>query len=104
MPTYEYRCKKCGDFEKFQSMKEEALSKCPQCGEQVQKLISRPTIIFNGSGFYATDYGKNNHSNKSNGQYKSASSSTKQEPQKETTAKPDSSSTAKKTDTKDKSA
>jgi putative FmdB family regulatory protein len=59
MPTYEYRCKKCGhEFEKFQSMTAPAVRKCPSCGKQaVERLISSGAgVIFKGSGFYETDY------------------------------------------------
>lgn len=59
MPTYEYRCPQCGDFEMFQHMSEERLTECPECGQAVKKLISKPAVIFNGSGFYSTDYSKN---------------------------------------------
>lgn len=56
MPTYEYRCPKCGDFEAVQRITEEPLKTCPTCGSQVKKLISRNIgILFKGSGFYATD-------------------------------------------------
>ena len=41
MPTYEYRCKKCGyEFEKFQQITAEPLKKCPECGGHVERLIS----------------------------------------------------------------
>ena len=58
MPTYEYRCKKCGyEFEKFQQITAEPLKKCPKCGGHVERLISGGAgIIFKGSGFYETDY------------------------------------------------
>ena len=58
MPTYEYECKGCGhSFEQFQSMTEERLEKCSQCGGTLRRLIGKGTgIIFKGSGFYATDY------------------------------------------------
>jgi len=58
MPTYEYRCKKCGhEFEAFQSMMEKPLKKCPNCGGTVKRLISSGAgLIFKGSGFYITDY------------------------------------------------
>lgn len=58
MPTYEYRCKKCGyQFEKFQQITAEPLKKCPECGGAVERLISGGAgIIFKGSGFYETDY------------------------------------------------
>lgn len=56
MPTYEYECKKCGVFEKKQSIKDDALKVCPDCGEEVKRLISRNVgVIYKGSGFYTTD-------------------------------------------------
>ena len=62
MPTYEYECDQCGEhFEKFQSMKDEPVKTCPQCGGSVRRLIGPgAAIIFKGSGFYATDYRKGN--------------------------------------------
>ena len=58
MPTYEYVCDVCGaHFEQFQQMTEEALTKCPECGGRVRRLIGTGSgIIFKGSGFYETDY------------------------------------------------
>ena len=59
MPTYDYECKKCGKFEKFQQITAEHLSECPTCGSAVKRLISSGAgVIFKGSGFYATDYRK----------------------------------------------
>jgi putative FmdB family regulatory protein len=57
MPTYEYECKKCGNrFEVFQSMSDEPIKKCPECGKQVRRLVSGGAgVIFKGSGFYVTD-------------------------------------------------
>lgn len=59
MPTYEYKCNKCGhEFEIFQSIKDSPLKKCPECGKNsLKKLISGGAgLIFKGSGFYLTDY------------------------------------------------
>ena len=58
MPTYEYECTKCGHaFERFQSMKDEPLKRCPKCRCKVRRLLGRGAgIIFKGSGFYQTDY------------------------------------------------
>jgi len=59
MPTYEYRCGKCGhEFERFQSITAAPVRCCPQCGRNgVRRLIGTGTgIIFKGSGFYQTDY------------------------------------------------
>jgi len=59
MPTYDYRCAKCGhEFEKFQSMSASTLRKCPECGKlALKRLIGTGAgVIFKGSGFYETDY------------------------------------------------
>jgi putative FmdB family regulatory protein len=60
MPTYEYECKDCRHtFEAFQSMKDDPLSTCPQCGGTVRRLLSGGAgVIFKGQGFYVTDKGK----------------------------------------------
>jgi len=62
MPTYEYKCQICGYmFEKFQSMKDKPVTKCPKCGHKVQRLIGTGAgIIFKGSGFHKTGYHKTN--------------------------------------------
>lgn len=75
MPIYEYRCKTCGKtFEYMQSIKDSALSKCPEnvCdsehkGEgEVERIISKNVgLIFNGSGFYLTDYANKSSSKSS---------------------------------------
>lgn len=64
MPIYEYACKKCdGEFEVSQRITDEPLKRalCPYCGKRaaVTKLISRSSFHLKGSGWYATDYGKN---------------------------------------------
>lgn len=57
MPTYDYECKHCNHtFEYFQSMSDEPLAICPECGGALRRLIGGGTgIIFKGSGFYVTD-------------------------------------------------
>ncbi len=60
MPTYEYACKACGHtFEIVQSMTDDTLTVCPECGGELRKIFAAPAIAFKGSGFYATDHGKN---------------------------------------------
>lgn len=60
MPTYEYKCPKCGHiFEALQQITDTSLRDCPKCNTKAKRLISSGVeIIFKGSGFYATDYRK----------------------------------------------
>jgi len=59
MPLYEYQCKKCGHrFEKIQKFSDKPIRKCPECGGQVEQMISAPAVQFKGSGWYVTDYAK----------------------------------------------
>ena len=59
MPTYEYMCRDCGHtFDIVQSMWDESLTMCPECGGSLRKVFAPPAISFKGSGFYATDHGK----------------------------------------------
>jgi putative FmdB family regulatory protein len=81
MPTYDYKCDSCNHtFEVLQSIKEEPLTKCPNCGKnKLKKLISGGAgFIFKGSGFYLTDYkNKSSKANKSKSSTKSGDSGTK---------------------------
>ena len=63
MPTYEYKCKKCGNtFEKFQSITEDPIKKCKSCGGDVYRLISKNgNFILKGSGYYSTDNRSSNY-------------------------------------------
>ena len=57
MPTYEYSCEKCGPFELWQSIKDNALMTCPTCVSKVERLISANVgFVLKGSGFYQNDY------------------------------------------------
>ena len=59
MPTYEYRCDKCGhQFDELQSFKDEPLKVCPKCHEESLRRLfgTGAAILFKGSGFYETDY------------------------------------------------
>ena len=56
MPTYDYRCKACGqELEVFQSFTDEPLTTCEACGGELRKLFGAPGIAFKGSGFYKND-------------------------------------------------
>ena len=68
MPLYEYECKKCGHrFEKIQKFSDKMVKKCPECGGQVEQMISAPAVQFKGSGWYVTDYAKKSTSPGSSG-------------------------------------
>jgi putative FmdB family regulatory protein len=67
MPTYDYHCETCGqDFEYFQSMSSPKLTTCPEnlCasatakgeGLVIRKISGGAGLVFNGDGFYLTDY------------------------------------------------
>jgi putative FmdB family regulatory protein len=59
MPTYEYACPAGHEFEKFQKMTDKPRAKCPVCGKLATRKISGGAgLVFRGSGFYITDYGK----------------------------------------------
>ncbi len=61
MPTYEFRCPDGHDFEKFYRSIGAAPAEvlCPTCGRvAVRQLSAGGGLLFKGSGFYITDYGK----------------------------------------------
>jgi putative FmdB family regulatory protein len=56
MPTYEYRCKDCGEhLEVVQKFTDDPLTECPACGGTLRKVFGNIGITFKGSGFYKTD-------------------------------------------------
>lgn len=65
MPIYEYEREDGSVFEVMQKINDPALSVCPSTGQKVIKKISASLPIFNGSGFYKTDYCSNGNSAKS---------------------------------------
>lgn len=59
MPTYEYLCPEGHVFDKFQKMTDKPRAKCPTCGKPAARKISGGAgLVFRGTGFYITDYGK----------------------------------------------
>ena len=60
MPLYEYRCPNGHEFEKFfRSIgSAEVQTACPTCGAVAERMLSAAGLVFKGSGFYITDYGK----------------------------------------------
>jgi putative FmdB family regulatory protein len=77
MPIYEYACQNCGHtFDALQKMSAEPLTDCPECGEQtLKKLLSAPNFRLKGSGWYETDFKKENRRNLVEGTEKKAAKS-----------------------------
>ena len=91
MPTYEYRCPEGHLFEKFQKMTDKPRAKCPVCGRPATRKISGGAgLVFKGSGFYITDYGKDGK-----GPRKPETEKPAAEPKADTTAKADAKPAAK---------
>ncbi len=60
MPTYSYKCAKCGHVQdEFHAINAKPRIKCDVCGGRCKRLLGTGAgIIFKGSGFYETDYKK----------------------------------------------
>jgi putative FmdB family regulatory protein len=84
MPTYEYRCGKCGEhLEAFQSFSDAPLTKHSGCGGKLAKVLSPAGIVLKGSGFYKTD----SRSSKSASRTKSSESSSSESKSSSTSEK-----------------
>jgi putative FmdB family regulatory protein len=57
MPTYEYKCTRCGEItSEFKSMSAPRRRRCPICRCKVDLLITGGLgIVFKGEGFYVND-------------------------------------------------
>jgi len=77
MPTYSYRCTKCGhEFERFQSITASPITFCPECEGLVERIITGGAgLLFKGSGFYITDYRNEKYKSDARKDHHSSSSS-----------------------------
>jgi len=77
MPIYEYRCESCGEeLEKLQRMSDDKLVDCPACGQPaLKRLVSAAAFRLKGSGWYETDFKKDNKRNLHDSSSESASKS-----------------------------
>jgi putative FmdB family regulatory protein len=107
MPTYEYRCTKCGDhLEVVQSFKDAPLTECPACAGELRKVYSPVGIVLKGSGFYKTDSrsgGKSlpsRYKDKESSTSSSSSSSDSSSSDSSSSSSSDSSSSSSKSDSK----
>lgn len=57
VPTYDYQCQGCNAvYELRESFSAPMEHVCEECGKATAKrLLSAPTIVFKGTGWYATD-------------------------------------------------
>jgi len=61
MPIYEYECVDClKKFEVRRGFHDEEEASCPECAGEGRRMFSPVTVIYKGSGFYTTDYGRGN--------------------------------------------
>lgn len=59
MPRYDYQCTICDNrFELVQSFKEAGTGSCPLCSGDGRRVFHAVPVIYKGSGFYTTDYGR----------------------------------------------
>lgn len=67
MPVYNYVCSECGsNFERFLSFKDaDQAVGCPNGHMHTRKMLSVPTVVFKGSGFYVNDHRSKSHTEKS---------------------------------------
>jgi putative FmdB family regulatory protein len=88
MPTYEYSCPNGHEFEHFFRKISDGQPElpCPECGAIATRKVSGGAgLVFKGSGFYLTDYGKSTHNRKEEGK---STAGEKPEPPGETKASP----------------
>jgi putative FmdB family regulatory protein len=104
MPTYEYRCTKCGEhLEVVQSFKDAPLTECPACAGALRKVYSPVGIVLKGSGFYKTDSrsgGKKNLPSRYKDKESSSSSSSSSSSDSSSSSSSDSSSSSSNSDSK----
>ena len=76
MPTYTYRCRKCGEeIEAVQSMSDPPLKRCKSCRGTLQRTFHPVGIVLKGSGFHKTDYAPKRSKTSESSESKSSSSS-----------------------------
>ena len=58
MPVYQYVCTDCGShFEQWHSFKDaDQPAVCPKGHTHTRKILSAPSVVYKGSGFYVTDH------------------------------------------------
>ena len=95
MPIYAYACMSCGHtLDALQKMSDDVLVDCPKCGQpELKRQLSAPRFRLKGSGWYETDFKKDNQRNLADDAGKPKSDDSKSD-------KPDKPKTGESTDTK----
>ena len=89
MPRYDYKCTNCAnEFELTQTFAEAGKGSCPDCSGEGRRIFHSVPVIYKGSGFYTTDYGR---------QKSSSTPSTKPETKKESNSSNETKSDSNKT-------
>ena len=87
MPIYEYKCLNCEKHhEIMRKITDKPLSKCPDCGGKMKKMISNTSFVLKGTGWYATDYPSDKNKKESASRKSSKTESSKTEDKKDTKA------------------
>ena len=65
MPIYGYVCRHCEHtLDVLQKISDDPLVDCPECGKpQLRRQLSAPRFRLKGSGWYETDFKKDNQRN-----------------------------------------
>lgn len=75
MPTYDYECDRCkARYELRQGFDAASTHTCEECGQGTAKrVLTAPTVVFKGSGWYVTDSRKSSSSSSSSSDSSSTS-------------------------------
>ena len=91
MPLYDYKCENDHVFEVMQSFSSEPVATCGDCGTLAKRQLSIPMVLYKGSGFYTTDYGRNGSASKQKSSSNGEASESESKPKKKAKSKSSSS-------------
>ncbi len=101
MPTYTYKCTKCGDeTEAVQSMSDPPLKRCKKCRGALRRTFNPVGIVLKGSGFHRNDYRSPSRKSGESADKKSESTSSEGSSDKGSTDKKSDSGTESKSESK----
>ena len=96
MPTYDYRCRSCGNVtEVIHAMREDGPTTCELCGGELRRVLFPSGIIFKGAGFYRNDSRASASSSDSGSEKPAAPASDGTSTSTKTEKKPDTSGSTK---------